>query len=88
MNNKYLKFKNILPPLPNPNFEPIINLISNREATVEGCIGILEYNDAFVSINCRNFVLNFNGFDFSIKSNPDSSITVTGNISDIGFSIL
>lgn len=88
MKKNYLKQENVIPALPNPHFEPIIELFSNREATIEGCAGILEYTDTYVSINCKSYVVNFKGFNFSIKSNPDFGITVNGSITDISFSSL
>ncbi len=87
MSKNFLKLKNTLPPLPNPHFEPVIELISNREATVEGCSGVIEYTDTIVQVNCRSFVLTFNGFNLSIKSSSKDIITVTGQISDISFSL-
>ena len=87
MSKNYLKIKNCLPTLPNPNFEPLIELVSNREATIEGCEGIVEYTDTYVSINCQCFVLNMNGFNLCIRSNSKDSITVSGRITDINFSM-
>lgn len=85
MSKNYLKIKNSFPALPTPDFEPLTELISNREATIEGCEGIIEYKDTFVSVNCRNFTVNFSGFNFRIRSNSKDSITVSGCITDIKF---
>lgn len=85
--NQSLK-KNYMPALPNPHYEPLIEIYSDREAVIEGCAGILEYNDSCVSVNCRCFVLNFKGFNFCIKSNSKDSITIYGKITEINFSHL
>ena len=85
MNKNYLKIKNSLPALPNPNFEPLVQIISNREITVDGCVGIVEYTDTFLSINCKYYTLNIYGFNFCIKSNTKGSIAISGCITDIKF---
>ena len=87
MNKSYLKIKNSFPTLPNPNFEPLMQIVSNREATIEGCKGIVEYTDTFISINCKYYTMNIIGFNFSIKSNSKDSITIAGSITDIKFII-
>ena len=85
MNKNYLKIKNSFPALPNPNFEPLVQIISNREISIEGCEGIVEYTDSFICINCKYYTVNINGFNFSIKSNSKDSITISGCIGDIKF---
>lgn len=85
MSKNYHKIKNSFPALPNPNFEPLTELIPNREATVEGCEGIVEYTDTFISVNCKNYTINFYGFNFCIRSNNKDSITISGSITDIKF---
>ncbi len=85
MSKNYLKFKNNLPTLPNSHLEPMIELISNREATIEGIDGIVEYTDNLISINCRCYIFNLQGFNLSIRSNSKDSITVSGCITDIKF---
>lgn len=88
MSIKIDKIKNKIPALPNPHFEPIIELISNREAVVEGCSGIVEYTDSSATLNCRLFQLSFTGFDICLKALSGDSVCVTGNFTDISFSVL
>lgn len=85
-NKKYIK--SLVPALPNPRFEPIIELTSNREALVEGCAGIVEYNDSSATINCRSFLITFEGFDICLKSLSGDAFSVTGSFCNISFSVL
>ena len=77
-----------MPALPNSHFEPIIELTANREAIIEGCQGIVEYNDSVATINCKSFLLTFEGFDICLKSLSDNCISVTGSFTGICFSVL
>ena len=74
-----------MPTLPNPRFEPLIELISNREAVIEGSKGIVEYSDTLIDINCKCFILRFEGFNLTIKSLAAECISVSGNITQISF---
>lgn len=78
--------KSYMPPLPNPHFEPLIEIISNREINIEGCLGIVEYNDTFVSVNCKVLLININGFGLCIRSDNKETVSISGEITGIGFS--
>lgn len=75
-----------LPPLPNPHFEPLIEIISDRQAEIEGCNGIIEYNDSYVSVNCKSFIIGIKGENISIKSNAKDCITINGKLDSLCFS--
>lgn len=74
-----------MPTLPNPHFEPMIEIVSNREALIEGSKGIVEYSDTEIDINCGCFVLKFTGFDLTIKSLSVNCISVSGKIITMNF---
>ncbi len=80
--------KNVIPALPNSHYEPLIELTANREAVIEGCRGIVEYNDCTATVNCKTFLLTFEGFDICLKSLSDNCISVKGNFTGIFFSLL
>lgn len=85
MNNYKYSLKTHVPALPNPHFEPIIELTSNREALIEGCQGIVEYNDCIATINCKSMIITFEGFDISLKNLAGDVFSVTGNFTGISF---
>lgn len=66
--------------------EPMTELISNREAVVEGCAGIVEYNDTKVSINCKKTIITFEGSDINLRALSSDIVEVTGIFSNISFS--
>lgn len=87
MNRKKRQFNgNIIPALPNPYFEPLIEMISNRLINIDGCEGIVEYNDTLVCANCKAFTLNVKGFDLCIKAETKNSLSISGRITEISFS--
>lgn len=85
MNNYKDSLKALLPPLPVPSIEPVIELTSNREAIIEGCSGIVEYNDCTATVSCKSMLITFEGFDISLKTLTGSCICVTGNFTNISF---
>ena len=86
MNSYKENIKLFMPTLPNPHFEPIIELTSNREAIIEGCNGIIGYNDCEASIKCKSFIISFRGFDISIKTLSGDCVSVCGQFNNISFS--
>lgn len=62
-----------------------ITLIGNNEAVVDGCYGIVEYNDCLVKINVGNRVACFSGCDFIIGDYTDTSLVLKGIIQSIEF---
>lgn len=62
-----------------------IELLSNTEAVVEGCNGILEYDDNVIKIAIHKMQVRFSGMDLSIKSLNSESIIIQGQISGIEF---
>lgn len=63
-----------------------IELCGNREAIVEGCLGILEYSDCSVAINTGKLIVRFNGSDLTITSMQDSLTVIKGILTCIDFS--
>ncbi len=83
MRNVFLN--NVIPPLPNPDFEPRVELTSMREAIIEGCKAIVEYNDTKAVINCRNMTMEFCGFNLNIKTVSSDIMIISGKITNINF---
>ena len=62
-----------------------IELTGNREAVVEGCTGILEYNDYSIRLNTAKYVLCFTGTDMQIQCMTTTGAVIQGNIHSIQF---
>jgi len=59
---------------------PHIELCSNREATVEGCVGIIEYDKNIVRLNCKSVTVKFSGDCLCISNLSAGRICVSGEI--------
>lgn len=62
-----------------------IELLSNREATVDGCRGILDYSDEAVRLNVGNGSVTFFGRDLMIKTLSDREAVLAGHIQRVEF---
>ena len=64
---------------------PHIELLGNREVTVDGCKGILEYDDGFIRLNMRKTGLRLTGRDLMISALSDRTAVIEGYILSIEF---
>ncbi len=62
-----------------------IELCGNREASVEGCKGVLEYSDCMVSLNTGKLTVKFCGSDLTITAMQDGNAVINGIITCIDF---
>ena len=62
-----------------------IELIGNREAVVDGCRGILQYEDAVVRIAAGELVVRFTGSDLCICTMQAGQTRITGVIAGVDF---
>lgn len=57
----------------------------NQEAIVEGCTGIIEYNDNVIRLNTPKFILRFTGRNLQVSCMTEDSIIVRGFILSMEF---
>lgn len=62
-----------------------VTLNSNKEAIIEGCRNVLEYEDDRIKLNLGNKTLLILGNSLSIDSITVNGVIVTGNISSVEF---
>ncbi len=62
-----------------------IVLSSNREATIEGCRGVLEYGDDRIRLSTGSSVIRFTGSELEIKSLSPGHAAIKGFIVSIEF---
>ena len=74
--------------LANTALESSIELTSNKEALIEGCSGIVEYNDTLVTVNCKNNTVTIEGADINLKTLASDVVEVTGQFKTISFNEL
>ena len=65
--------------------ESKITINSNKEAVIEGCRNILEYEDDRIKLNLGNKTLQILGNSLSITSITISGVVIVGNISSLEF---
>ena len=64
---------------------PNLELTGNRELTVEGCKGVLEYDEDVVKLNLGKMILQVSGRDLNIKGITDDSAVLEGYFLSIEF---
>ena len=57
---------------------PRIEIFSNNTLILEGCYGILEYNDIYLKLRIQKGALMLEGADFDIVSFEDKTIVING----------
>lgn len=64
-----------------------IEMFSNKEIVIEGCLGVLEYNEEYVKLNLGKGSMLLCGRDFDIYEFENKSIRICGFISNIEFCV-
>ncbi len=63
-----------------------IELSGNREAIVDGCKGVLEYDENTIKLNTGKTIVRFTGTDLSINTLNMETAVIEGNIVTLDFS--
>lgn len=64
---------------------PHIETEGNREVIIDGCKGIMEYDDGLIKLNAGCLTVTFKGADLTIKAYSESQSMITGDIISIEF---
>lgn len=67
------------------NVSPFLQFSSNREVTLDGCKGILEYQSEIIRINTNKMVVAFKGRGLNIKCLTATSVVISGYIISVEF---
>ena len=62
-----------------------IELSGNREAVVDGCQGILQYEDTVIRLSTGRLIIRFTGNDLMIRTMQQNQILITGTILSMDF---
>lgn len=76
--------KNIIPNEALPNTAHI-EILGNKECIIDGCKGIIEYNDTYIKLNIGAQLITFTGQDLSISSLNYENAVIEGSIMKIEF---
>ena len=63
----------------------VIELTGNRFAVVDGCDGIVDYNDERVVLRTGRLTVNFSGRNLRLKRLTENSAVVEGFISSLEY---
>lgn len=62
-----------------------IILQSNREAVVEGCLGIVQYTEEFIQLQMKKMQVKFYGRNLSINCFNTENVLITGEFQRIEY---
>lgn len=64
-----------------------IELTGNSEMHIEGCSGIIEYDENNITLGLRNNSVSVCGFALEITSFSDRQAVITGKITSVSFAV-
>ena len=62
-----------------------IEMTSRTDILVEGCAGIVEYDESFISLNLCDCILSVKGTNLEITSFSEMQVIINGTVTDISF---
>lgn len=83
--NSKKKLKEILIPSIMDLKSSQIEILGNNEAIIEGCKGILEYEEDVIKLNLGKMSVKFCGKNLTVKCMNNDSVILSGFISNIEF---
>lgn len=64
-----------------------IEIYTNKMAVIDGCVGVIQYSEEMVSLNCKNGTVVFLGSGFIISSYLDNGLVLEGKITSVEFNM-
>lgn len=64
-----------------------IELFFNNQIVIEGCLGVLEYNDTYLKLKLQKGAIILVGNQFDIVTFENKTMTVKGKINSVEFSV-
>ena len=65
--------------------ELVMEIISDREVNVEGCRGVIEYDESFIKLNAGKGTVTLFGGGLIIESYSDTELLIKGKLEKIEF---
>jgi sporulation protein YqfC len=66
---------------------PFIEIFSNTQIVIEGCGGVLEYNENYLKLRLASGALVLEGENFDVVSFENKTIFVKGKINSLEFAV-
>lgn len=63
----------------------LIELTGNRQAVVDGCDGIVDYNEEKILVRTGRFTVHFSGRNLRLKCLTENSAVIEGFISSVEY---
>ena len=63
-----------------------VEVLSNKQAIVDGCRGIIEYSDTLIRLSADRLILKFTGTDLEIKCLSQQNMVIEGQILSVEYS--
>ena len=67
---------------------PIIKICSNKEASVDGCKGVVDYYENLIKLRISGGTVTFTGTELCITSFTSTTAVVSGKLQNIEFSVM
>ena len=83
-NSNFKKNSSYIPECALPDFSHF-EINSNKEVIIEGCRGILQYDENIIRVNMGKMVTSFYGRNLSLKCLNSDSLVIIGFITSIEF---
>lgn len=64
---------------------PHVELSADSGAVIEGCAGVLSYDETSVRLNCKTLILRLDGFDLCLNHLSGGLVSVSGKIVSLTF---
>lgn len=62
-----------------------IEMRSQTNIEIEGCAGIIEYDETFISLNLCNCIMSISGMNLEITSFSEMQVLISGTITQLNF---
>lgn len=62
-----------------------IEMRSQTDIEIEGCAGIIEYDETFISLNLCNCIMSISGMNLEITSFSEMQVLISGTITQLNF---
>lgn len=64
-----------------------LELLFNREITIEGCKGVIDYSDERISLNVDKGIVIIEGSNLCLHSFDENNVIIKGIFTNVGFEV-